>query len=285
MVTFPYQNIHGAERSPRARVSIFPHGVKTEQIGRVYNKPQATRARGRIVGLSAKAASRLRAYCIENEVLNHTAHAHTWTARKESSPAEWNAIMRRMGRRCMRLGIPVIWRVQLHAKRPTPHIHSICFVTDNAQNRQIEAAWLESTKETEDKHSRRYAVRYKPMDNAGWIQYLSRRVGNPAKDQNTWAGKQWSVWCRQKFTRREPHVRDVFQNEMDQLRRVIERAIVPKSATKIRRRRLPRNRNWQRCLDGNIAVRALDAIQCSHVGNLDIRAVRAPALPRHWGNN
>jgi hypothetical protein len=257
-VTIPYKDVELTDRSRvPVRISIFEHGVKTQHLGRTYNKPKTSKVRGRISGFSIKAASRLRAYCIENEVIEHQAFAHTWTTRGLFGPDEWRGIMRRMRRRCRRLRIPAIWRVQLQRGRPTPHLHCTCFVSDSAQNVQLRTAWLECTGEHHDQHAQRYAVRYRPVESAGWAAYMAQRRSAHAIEQYGWVGKQWGVWCRDKFTACQPIVHDISLRQSDRFRRTVERMIVPKNAKKISRRKLPRNRNWRCCVNGLTAERAL----------------------------
>ena len=267
LVSFPYENLsEGTDNCPTARVLVYPHGFSRKQLGRTYGKPITVRTRGIITGLSAKASSRLRSFCIEFEVVGYTSFAHTWTTRKRLTPTDWDAVLRRMRRKCKQLGIAVIWRSEMSRKRVTPHLHCICFVKEENQNSLILEAWLQSTRESDDKNARRYAVRFDPIDGPNWIAYMSKRSGNCTQSRNGWTGKQWGVWGREKLTPRNPIVSELSQKQSDKYRRIIRRGLASNKGKKIRPNWIPRNGNWVRCANQALTLSALKFVGALRLG-------------------
>ena len=255
MVTFPYRDDQ-AGKSPSVRVSIYPDGVYAQHLDRIYLKPRVTHSRGKIKGFTAKSSTRLRLFCIQHECIGRTAYAHTWTTHASKTPEQWRQILDRMRHRCLRLEIPVIWRVQLQNPRNTPHLHCICFVANRSENDLLKLAWCESTGEGANRHALRSSVKFKEMTCPRWITYMSQRRGLHAEHQSGWQGKQWGVWLKKMLVERKPDVACIPIAKYHPFRRKVERLLVPKHAPKVRRRRLSRFRNWVRCLN-NTDVRRL----------------------------
>jgi hypothetical protein len=118
---------------------------------------------------------------------------------------EWAAAMDRFGHRLKYLGIAATFRVELQ-KRKVPHLHGVAWLDSKdlaGQEAAFEAAWLKSVREHEDRASRRYAVRTRQIRDEGWLVYVALHDGKHKREQLGWKGKQWGVWGRQMFRRRE----------------------------------------------------------------------------------
>lgn len=241
LVSFPFPDSSHSDlvSIPSIKVSVYPLGVVSRRLGRVYKKPQCSRPRGKIKCFSAKASTRLRTFVIKHFVPNTLTYAHTWTVRRQVSDQEWSQICARVRRRIIRLGIACVWRVQMHTDRKVPHLHCICYVENRDQNLQLKQIWLECTGESGDPYAVKYAVKFKQTYDSGWIAYMAQRQSQHAKEQVGGTGKQWGIWNKKAFAKQTPLECDLTQHDADRFRRFLPKLL--NGAGSKSRRRVPRH--------------------------------------------
>lgn len=247
LVSLPY-----GEELRGNRVCIYPGGVHLKG-DMPRGKPPVGTIRGTIEGFSGKAASRLRAFCVQWEVKERVPWAVTCTIRKSLSVEDFQAAAMRMRSWCRRYDVPVIWRVELQ-RRGVPHLHCVVWARSADDVAAFRLAWLSATFAEKDPASRKHAVQSRAVYGAGWAVYVALHNGKHKTDQLGWKGKQWGIWCRDRFT---PRASEVFQ--VSDRQRVVFQRILRKLLARVgrhgkrpmRERVLSKGNDWLRCVDGD----------------------------------
>lgn len=207
LVSLPYQHAKTPEL-PRSKLLVYPYGFRLEDVTKANPAPPDTdNVRGEILGFSARSASRLRRFTLENEVPDFYAYAGTFTVHRHVTPDEFRAIVAAFKMRIVRRGFAMVWRVELQ-RRGTPHLHGALWspvgggADDDEEEHLFEVIrrnWLESTGEDKDAAAKEHAVFWKPILDGGWGAYQALHDGKAKESQLGWKGKQWGVWNRRMF--------------------------------------------------------------------------------------
>lgn len=170
--------------------------------------------RGKVTGYSKASAGRLRRFLVSNHVPvgpEGRVMAITYTVPGEVTPEEWRATMKRQASLFLRVGVAMVWRVELQ-KRKQPHLHALVFLPDGTAEQWLAVGttgWLSCLPEhcREHPHASKYAVHQVvgSLEGGGaypggqWLGYLVGHSTKSKKSQLGWQGRQWGVVNRKLF--------------------------------------------------------------------------------------
>ena len=218
LVSYPYGDAPGANSAPHGSISgpsiaVYPDGIRISAGHVPQDQPSWLEdcTRGKIAGFSAKAAGRMREFCMTHWVSGFVPYAVTLTTRGAPDPDEWRRIMMRFRKR-LRRSRPKwawLWRVELQ-KREVPHLHCVLWAPYAPSGiiwREVRKMWLAATGESEDVHSQRHAVCVREVEggeSSGWLVYCALHDSKKDGAQLGWIGKQWGLWNRDAWEERPP---------------------------------------------------------------------------------
>jgi hypothetical protein len=274
-------------------LEIYPSGIRLERSQTYTIRPETEVTRGAIEGFSHEASRRLRESFITLYVEGYNLWAVTLTTHEIFTPKEWRAIMKRFRVAMKYRGWAGLWRVELQ-KRKAPHAHVAMWLPAGVSLDDVRTLWLASTGEAKDLHAQEHAVygRQIPHDEAGWAVYIGLHDGKQKEAQLGWLGKQWGVWNRDQFTKREPLKYSGGHRERMILLRTLSKLQRSQLEAKLREKdraewalvasynipdlyQIPSPRphlrkmhqgNLLRCIEGQIVVRIMDAIAEDRIG-------------------
>lgn len=198
----PLKTVHLEPSSLR----IYPSGfIWKGETAKGIECPLPDSKRSEITTLTPQTANRIRSFLISNWGGEHyECYAASLTTHGNNSPEQWRSIIKR-ARTYFAREYPewaLLWRVELQ-KREAPHLHCVVWVPGPIPDwlfyRAMQKLWLKASRETEDRHARKYAVRTRlvpPEDAHGWYLYETLHTGKKKESQLGWKGKQWGLWNR-----------------------------------------------------------------------------------------
>lgn len=193
------------KQNSQFRVEIYPSGVKLTRAFQYKIQPENLPPRGAITGFSHEAARNLREAFFTTYVPGFDLWSATFTTHAIFTPTQWRAIMKRFRMAVLRAGWAGIWRVELQ-RRSAPHAHVAMWLPPGVLVADVRDMWLSASGELADMAARKNAVCMKKVDHdeAGWAVYMGMHNGKHKSEQLGWLGKQWGVWNKDKFVKREP---------------------------------------------------------------------------------
>lgn len=207
------------------KLSVYPGGFKMTQDSPVESeRPEHLNdtLRGDITGFSNKSATRLREFMMTHHRENAYPFAVTLTTQGQYSPEQWESIIKRFRTRLSRChpDWAVTWRVELQ-KRRTPHLHCVFWMDQPAPPEAYKALltglWLKATHES-GKAVLSHSVFVRDLTGESqWMIYCTLHDTKSKKSQLGWKGRQWGIWNKKAFHRREP----LTEGEFSQHQRIL----------------------------------------------------------------
>lgn len=208
-------------RTARARLGymrISGHGTVTDRSSGVVFPRSGGGQRGAVQGFTPASARRLRRLLVE------------WTGPAESkwnfgftltvpgpliTGAEWRRMWDAYRHRINRLGVTVVWRIELQ-RRMQPHVHLVAWGPQHTSY-DVGSEWREVLKllgPCEHKgesyrdrvqipgaydHAVLMSEPFYDRDSFGWYRYLAAHASKSKQDQLGWRGRQWGVIGRSRL--------------------------------------------------------------------------------------
>ena len=279
------------KRNDLFTLQIYPSGMKLQAVSTYSIQTKIERKRGVIRGFSHEAARRLRETFFTMHIPGFDFWAYTLTTHRIHTPPEWRAVMKRFRVALKGRGWAGVWRAELQ-KRKAPHAHVALWVPPGCSFHAVRDLWLNCTREQDDPGAYEHAVMGKkvPQDETGWAVYMGLHDGKHKTEQLGWLGKQWGVWNRAAFVKREPVLvvldhRDKFllvrvleklhrgeryriQLEKEEIEQALAREFTFIICCARRRPKIQRihRGNLLRCIKGETVGRIVRAIQSGQLG-------------------
>lgn len=215
------KNLPSGVSFSRPYLKIYPHGfcltkaapLENEQPEHLKDNP-----RGEIQGFSNKSASRLREFMMTHHVEGYYPYAVTLTTQEVYDPQQWESIVKRFRTSLARKheDWAACWRVELQ-KRKTPHLHCVFWLPQCAPAHvwkiQLTQLWIKATKE-DTSAVWEFSVHVRDLTgSSAWMIYCTLHDSKHKKDQLGWKGRQWGIWNRKAWHKREPLTEGEFSRE------------------------------------------------------------------------
>lgn len=199
-------------KSSPASMAIYPHGF-SYRSEKLLDQEQPDNlketSRGEIKGFSKQSASRLREFMLTHHKEGAHPFAVTLTTQGIYEPAEWETIVKRFRSSIARKhpDWAACWRVELQ-RRKTPHLHCVFWLDQAAPAHvwkvPLTRLWIAATKE-DSVDVWKYSVHVKDLaDHDAWMIYCTLHDSKSKQAQLGWKGRQWGIWNRKAWDRREP---------------------------------------------------------------------------------
>lgn len=200
-------------REEPSRIEIYPHGF-SYRSEKLLDQEQPDHLkqinRGEITGFSKKSASRLREFMLTHHKEGAYPFAVSLTTNETYTPEQWESIVKRF-RTALSRNRPdwaACWRVELQ-RRQTPHLHCVFWMDQSAPaevyKRILYAMWIKATREPDSGKLWKHSVCVRDIsDHDAWMIYCTLHDSKAKKAQLGWKGRQWGIWNRKAWDRREP---------------------------------------------------------------------------------
>ena len=241
-------------RAPLGYVAISAQGSIVDSGIGLQSPCSGTHQRGRIAGFSCKSSRRLRRLLIEWEG-NRPGYALKGLSLTVPgpcvTPSEWRRLFHVFATRCGRLGVIVIWRVELQ-KRKQPHVHAVVWEPESRAGAWY--AWHDVLRgtgavEVADREGNRRVVESRDhvpgatehaakvdhlneRDPMGWYRYLACHASKKKQAQLGWEGRQWGVIGRKLLQRSAVEKHELSPSETVRVNRILRKLIGMKTVSR-----------------------------------------------------